>query len=259
MPTQPLTFPGGQGATLAARLETPDDAPAPSCAIFAHCFTCSKDSKAAVTISRALAALGTAVLLFDFTGLGESEGDFSDTTYTGSVADVVAAASFMRSMLHPPALLIGHSLGGAAVLRAATLIPEVQAVVTIGAPSEPSHVAHLFADVGGSISEGGSAPVTIGNRSFEISRALLDDLRTASVSDAVARLERALLIMHAPNDAVVSVDHASRLYATARHPKSFVSLDDADHLLSRPSDARYAAAVLSAWASRFVTRRAPSA
>lgn len=253
MPTHPLTFPGGQGATLAARLELPDSGTPAACAVFAHCFTCSKDSKAAVTISRALAELGMAVLRFDFTGLGESDGEFSQTTYSGSVADVVAAAAFMRGTSHAPTLLIGHSLGGAAVLRAARDIPEVRAVVSIGSPSQPSHVAQLFAAADEAIATHGSAPVVIGSRSFNISRAFLHDLRAASLLEHVAALGRALLIMHAPGDTVVSVDHAARLYAAARHPKSFISLDDADHLLSRRTDARYAAMVLSAWASRFVS------
>lgn len=258
MPTQSLTFLGGQGATLSARLELPDSGAPTSCAVFAHCFTCSKDSKAAVIISRSLAALGMAVLRFDFTGLGASDGEFSSTTYSGSVLDIVAAARFMGAMLHPPTLLIGHSLGGAAVLRAAGELSDVRAVVTLGAPSEPSHVARLFASATSAIEENGSAPVVIDNRSFNISRTLLDDLREASLLDAVSGLGRALLVMHAPGDSIVSVDHAARLYSAAKHPKSFVSLDDADHLLSRASDARYAAAVLSAWASRYVRQVGPA-
>lgn len=252
MSTQSLTFVGGQGATLAARLELPEHGAPTSCALFAHCFTCSKESKAAVTISRSLAERGVAVLRFDFTGLGESEGDFADTTYSGSVSDIVAAARFMETMFQGPSLLIGHSLGGAAVLHAARALPGVRAVVTIGAPSDPSHVTNLFAAAADSIEEHGSAPVRIGNRFFTISRSMIDDLSSASLSDAVAGLGRALLIMHAPGDAVVSVDHAARLYTAAKHPKSFVSLDDADHLLSRTTDARYAASVLSAWAARYI-------
>lgn len=252
MSTQTLTFSGGQGATLAARLELPEHGAPTSCALFAHCFTCSKESKAAVAISRSLAERGMAVLRFDFTGLGESEGDFADTTYTGSVSDIVAAARFMEAMFQAPSLLIGHSLGGAAVLHAARALPGVRAVVTIGAPSEPAHVTKLFAAAADSIEEHGSAPVRIGSRSFTISRSMIDDLSSASLSDAVAGLGRALLIMHAPGDTVVSVEHAARLYTAAKHPKSFVSLDDADHLLSRTTDARYAATVLSAWAARYI-------
>jgi putative redox protein len=237
---------------LAARLELPELGAPTACAVFAHCFTCSKDSKAAVTISRALAALGMAVLRFDFTGLGDSEGEFAETTYSGSVSDIVAAARFMESMLHAPRLLIGHSLGGAAVLRAARELPDVRAVVTIGAPSEPAHVTRLFAKAAREIADEGSAPVAIGHREFTISRTLVEDLRAATLLDAVAGLGRPLLIMHAPGDRVVSVDHAARLYTAAKHPKSFVSLDDADHLLTRAADAEYAAAVVSAWASRYL-------
>ncbi len=252
MPTERLSFPGAQGATLSARLELPADRAPTACAVFAHCFTCSKDSRAAVTISRSLAALGIAVLRFDFTGLGESDGTFGDTTYTGSVADLVAASTFLETRFEAPSLLIGHSLGGAAVLCAAALLPNVRAIATIGSPSDPSHALHLFADATERIQAHGSAPVTIAGRTFNISDTLVNDLRAATVLDTVRSLRRALLIMHAPSDTVVPIAHAAAIYSAAQHPKSFVSLDDADHLLSTPRDAEYAAAVLNAWASRYL-------
>jgi uncharacterized OsmC-like protein/alpha/beta superfamily hydrolase len=259
MPTERLTFPGAQGGLLAARLELPAGRPPVACALFAHCFTCSKDSRAAVTISRSLAALGIAVLRFDFTGLGDSEGDFGQTTYSGSVDDLLAAARFLATRFQAPSLLIGHSLGGAAAIRAAGSLPDVKAVVTIGAPSDPAHALHLFEHASDQIAAQGSAPVTIAGRTFDVSRALVDDLREATLTDALRALDRALLIMHSPVDRVVPVAHAATLYTAARHPKSFVSLDSADHLLTQPGDAEYAAAVLSAWASRYLTESASAA
>ena len=252
MPTERFTFEGAQGGALAARLELPSGRAPLACAVFAHCFTCSKESRAAVSISRSLAALGIAVLRFDFTGLGDSEGEFGETTYSGSVADIVAASEAMAARHAAPSLLIGHSLGGAAVLRAAASLPHVRAVATIGAPSDPSHALHLFGDATEAIDAHGAAPVTIAGRTFTVSRSLVDDLRAASVLDAVRALDRALLVMHSPVDQVVGVAHAAQLYTAARHPKSFVSLDDADHLLTRPRDAEYAAAVICAWASRYL-------
>lgn len=252
MPTEALTFAGAQGAQLAARLELPADRPPTACAVFAHCFTCSKESRAAVTISRSLAALGIAVLRFDFTGLGESGGEFADTTHTGSVADLVAASRFLQERFAAPSLLIGHSLGGAAVLCAAAQLPDVRAVATIGAPSDPSHALHLFDSAVDDIAREGSAPVRIAGRTFRISQSLVDDLRQSSVLDTVRTLDCAVLFMHSPVDEVVPVAHAAALYTAARHPKSFVSLDDANHLLSRPKDAEYVAAVLNAWASRYL-------
>ncbi|MEP7384493.1 MAG: bifunctional alpha/beta hydrolase/OsmC family protein [Gemmatimonadota bacterium] len=251
MATRTLDFPGGQGAQLVARLELPAIRSPDAVAIFAHCFTCSKDVRAAVMISRSLADRGIAVLRFDFTGLGESEGEFGDTTYSGSVADLVAAARFVTETIAAPQLLIGHSLGGAAAIHAAHAIPSVRAVVTIGAPSHTEHALALFASAAERIAADGSAEVTIAGRSFHVSQALVDDLREARVLDAARSLDRPLLIMHAPGDAVVPIEHAARLYSAARHPKSFVSLDDADHLLSRAADAEYAAGVLAVWASRY--------
>lgn len=255
MSTESLSFAGAQGAQLAARLELPADRPPKACAIFAHCFTCSKESRAAVTVSRALAALGIAVLRFDFTGLGESGGEFTDTTHSGSVADLVAAAHFMRGRYAAPSLLIGHSMGGTAVLRAAAQLPDVRAVATIGAPSDPAHALRLFEGAADEIERAGSANVRIAGRTFRVSQSLVDDLRQSAVLDTVRSLDCALLIMHSPVDEEIPVAHAAALYTAARHPKSFVSLDDANHLLTRHEDAEYVAAVLNAWASRYLPAR----
>lgn len=251
MRTGQITFPGALGEPLAARLEMPETEPR-AVAVFAHCFTCGKDSVAAVRISRALAAQGFAVLRFDFTGLGGSGGDFANTHFSSNVADLVAAADYLRGTLGAPALLVGHSLGGAAVLAAAHRLPEVAAVVTIGAPSDAGHVEHLFGQSVAEIEAEGQATVSLGGRPFTIRSAFLDDIRGTRQAEHIASLKRALLVMHAPMDATVSIDNATRIFVAAKHPKSFVSLDTADHLLTRPQDAEYAATVISAWAARYI-------
>jgi len=251
-----LTFSNASGQELAGLLERPDSPPL-ACALLAHCFTCGKDIGAATRISRALAARGFAVLRFDFTGLGSSEGDFANTNFSSNVADLVSAADYMRTHYHAPELLIGHSLGGAAVLPAARRIPESQAVVAIAAPSDPEHVGHLLADRADEIARQGYAHVSIAGRSFTIRKQFLDDLQSHSVLDDAGDLGRALLVMHSPVDRVVDIEHARYLYQAARHPKSFISLDDADHLLSDRRDSEYVAETIAAWASRYVTPPEP--
>ncbi len=251
MSTTRVDFPGSLGETLAARLELPSEAPA-AFALFAHCFTCSKDSLAAVRIARSLAERGIAVLRFDFTGLGGSGGDFANTDFSSNVADLVAAADHLRKTQRAPALLVGHSLGGAAVLAAAEHVPEARAVVTIGAPADASHVERLFADSVPEIERSGAAAVVLGGRRFTVKRQLLEDLREQRQEERIGRLGRALLVMHAPADGTVGIDQASRIFGAARHPKSFVSLDGADHLLTRPADAAWAASVIATWAARYL-------
>jgi uncharacterized OsmC-like protein/alpha/beta superfamily hydrolase len=251
MPSIKVTFPGSAGVALAARLDTPDTA-ARAFALFAHCFTCSKDSKAPTHIARALVEQGIALLRFDFTGLGGSEGEFENTDFSSNVADLHAAADWLRTQYRAPTILIGHSLGGAAVLAAAGDIAEVRAVVTLNAPFAPDHVTHQFADRIGLIEREGVAEVNLAGRPFKLRREFLADLAGQQQAGRIAALRRALLVMHAPGDAVVSIDNAQAIYSAARHPKSFICLDSADHLLTRADDARYAARVLAAWVSRYL-------
>jgi len=255
MPSQRTEFPGSQGATLAARLDLPDPpGGAPHAwALLAHCFTCSKDTKAAAHIARALAARGFGVLRFDFTGLGGSGGDFANTHFSSNVDDLVAAADWLRAEHGTPALLVGHSLGGAAVLAAAHRIADVRAVATLGAPFEPDHVTHQFGADLQVIAEHGQATVTLAGRPFTITQAFLDDLSGQQQTTRIRQLRRPLMVMHSPTDTVVDVDNAAAIFQAALHPKSFVSLDGADHLLNRESDARFAAEVIAAWASRYVS------
>lgn len=255
--SEEIFFPGAFGDRLAANLDLPPGRPR-AWALFAHCFTCSKDVFASKRISRALAGRGMAVLRFDFTGLGHSDGEFANTNFSSNVADLVAAADFLRSHHEAPRLLIGHSLGGAAVLMAAAQVPEARAVATIGAPSDPGHVSRHLSKARDTIAREGEAVVEIGGRSFRIRQQFLDDIAKQRMRDAVAKLRRALLIFHAPLDNVVGIDSATRIFQAAKHPKSFVSLDDADHLLSRRDDAVYVADVLAAWAGRYVAGREPA-
>jgi uncharacterized OsmC-like protein/pimeloyl-ACP methyl ester carboxylesterase len=259
MPSKAIRFPATQGHELAARLELPATTPR-AYALFAHCFTCSKDSKGATYISQALAARGIAVLRFDFTGLGMSGGDFADSNFSSNVGDLIAAANYLRAHHQAPQLLVGHSLGGTAVLAAAHDIPEARAVATIGSPYEPKHVAHLIRDGKDKILADGEAQVDIGGRPFTIRKQFLDDLEQHDPAKTVGSLRKALLILHSPRDTIVDIGNAANIFMAARHPKSFVSLDDADHLLSRAEDAAYAAEVLAAWASRYLeqgTERVP--
>ena len=251
MRTERFDFTGAQGQNLAGRLDAPDDAPVAH-ALFAHCFTCGKDVFAASRLAAALTARGVAVLRFDFTGIGSSEGEFGNGGFTSNIEDLTAAAAAMRAADRAPTLLIGHSLGGAAVLAAAGAIPEARAMVTIGAPFDARHVLALFKDQLPAIEATGAAEVRLGGRAFTIDRAFVDDVRRHGAPDYIAQLRKALLVMHSPTDAIVGIENAALIFERARHPKSFISLDDADHLLSRRSDAEYVAGVVVAWATRYI-------
>ena len=249
MTTKSVSFNNSRGEALAGRIDLPAGEPR-AWAIFAHCFTCSKDSKAAAYISQALAARGIAVLRFDFTGLGTSGGEFAGSSFSSNLEDLACAADYLRREHAPPALLVGHSLGGAAVLAAAERISDARALATIGAPYEPKHVAHLIRTE--EVLKSGEATVDIGGRPFRVRREFLDDLERHAPQERIGNLRKALLVMHSPHDRTVGIDNAAKIVAAAKHPKSFVSLDNADHLLARAEDAAYAAEVLAAWASRYV-------
>ncbi|MBK7491440.1 MAG: alpha/beta fold hydrolase [Nitrosomonas sp.] len=251
MPRIQAVFQNAQGESLSGLLEMPSGA-IKSYALFAHCFTCSKDNPAAARIALALADRGIAVLRFDFTGLGNSQGDFSNTNFSSNLQDLLAAARYLEQHYAAPALLIGHSLGGAAVLAVAQDLPQVNAVITIGAPATAAHVKHLFADSYRELQNQPSVQVELAGRSFKIQRQFIDDLEKYNSVAHIGALKKALLIFHSPIDKVVSIDEAGRIFAAAKHPKSFVSLDHADHLLSDPEDSHYVAEVLSAWASRYL-------
>jgi putative redox protein len=251
MRAERFDFPNARGQTLAALLQRPAGEPA-AFALFAHCFTCGKDNLAAKRIAETLAGRGVAVLRFDFTGLGASEGEFANTHFSSNVADLVAAADHLRRIARAPTLLVGHSLGGAAVLAAAGQIPEARAVATIAAPSDPGHVTGLFKDQVAEIRAEGEREVVLAGRPFRIRREFLDDVAEHNLLEQVKDLRRALLVMHSPTDDTVGIDNATRIFLAARHPKSFVSLADADHLLTRRRDALYAANVIAAWAERYV-------
>ena len=251
MPTERFQFEGEGGVQLAAALDLPEGEPH-AYALFAHCFTCGKDVLAAKRIAVALADKGIAVLRFDFTGLGSSEGDFANATFSSNVADLVRAANVLRERKQAPAILIGHSLGGAAILAAAGRIPEAKAVVTIAAPSDPAHVTGLFKDRVESIRTDGEAKVSLAGRPFTIKRAFLDDVAEQNLMAGIAHLHKALLVMHSPTDDTVGIDNATRIFVGAKHPKSFVSLAGADHLLSQRRDSAYVADVIAAWATRYI-------
>lgn len=256
MPSIKTEFAGSNGATLAARLDLPATAPV-AIALFAHCFTCSKDTKAATYVARALVDQGIGVMRFDFTGLGGSEGEFANTNFSSNVEDLVAAADFLRTHYAAPGILIGHSLGGAAVLAAAQRIPEARAVATIGAPCDPAHVKKQFAASVETIATHGETEVQLAGRTFRLRKQFLDDLDEQQQRARIANLGKALLVFHSPVDRIVNVDNARRIYEAAKHPKSFVSLDDADHLLTRSEDGLYVGNVLAAWAQRYLAKPAP--
>ncbi|PUB13161.1 bifunctional alpha/beta hydrolase/OsmC family protein [Yoonia sediminilitoris] len=258
MPTEKLSFPGHDGQTLAARLDRPDG-PQLATALFAHCFTCSKDITAARRIAARLASMGIAVLRFDFTGLGHSEGEFENTNFTSNVQDLHAAYAELAQRSMAPSLLVGHSLGGAAVIKAAADMPTVKAVVTIGAPFDPGHVTHNFADAIQEITDKGVASVNLGGRPFRIGKNFIEDIAQVALADSLTDLNAALLVLHAPRDATVGIENASQIFLAAKHPKSFITLDDADHLVSRPSDAEYAADVIAAWSKRYMDLPQPKA
>lgn len=246
-----ITFTGALGDQLAARLDMPLGKPR-AFALFAHCFTCSKDIFAALRISTQLAERGIAVLRFDFTGLGHSDGEFANTNFSSNVGDLVAAANWLSETHEPPSILIGHSLGGAAVLAAAGSLPEVKAIATIGAPFDPAHVSDNFSHAVEEITEKGEAEVSLGGRPFVIKKQFLDDIASQNQKQRIANLRKALLVFHAPGDKIVGIENAAEIYSAAKHPKSFVTLDDADHLLSRKDDAVYVAELIGAWASRYL-------
>jgi putative redox protein len=256
VPNERFQFLGSDGFKLAAALDLPDGEPV-AYALFAHCFTCGKDVLAARRIAAGLTARGMAVLRFDFTGLGASEGEFANSTFSSNVADIVRAADHLRETRKAPAILIGHSLGGAAILAAAARIPEAKAVATIAAPSDPAHVTHLFADRVADIRAQGTVEVSLAGRPFHIKREFLDDIAEHNLMGQVAELRKALLILHSPTDDTVGIDNATRIFVAAKHPKSFISLSGADHLLNRKSDADYVADVIAAWAQRYL-ETAPS-
>lgn len=252
MRTLRATFPGHDGAELSARLDLPEFG-ARAYALFAHCFTCGKDIAAARRVAQRLAGSGIGVLRFDFTGLGHSQGEFAHTSFCSNVEDLLAAADYLRREHGAPQLIIGHSLGGAAAILAAARIPEATAVAVLGAPADPGHVLEHLGSSVEAIRRDGEAEVTLAGRNFRIGRAFVEAAETASITEALAHLKRALLVLHAPRDEVVGVDNATRIFVAAKHPKSFVSLDDADHLISREEDAGYAADVIASWAARYVT------
>jgi putative redox protein len=250
--TTKVSFPNGLGQALSARLELPVNRHPHAFALFAHCFTCSSSLAAVRNISRALNLQGYGVLRFDFTGLGNSEGDFVDTNFTTNISDLVAAAEWLAEHHASPALLVGHSLGGAAVLCAAGMIDSVKAVATIGAPFAPEHVAAHFAEDISRIEAEGAATVNIGGRPFRIAKQFLDDLENQRILEHIKEIGAALLFLHSPQDTTVNIDEAAKLYTAARHPKSFISLDGADHLLTKAADAHYVGQVIAGWSSRYI-------
>ncbi len=251
MVSKKIAFKNVEGESLSGRLELPASTPK-AYALFAHCFTCSKNLNAVRNIAKALIEEGIAVLRFDFTGLGQSEGDFANTNFSSNVSDLISAANFLSDEYEAPQLLIGHSLGGAAVLMAASQLPATQTVATIGAPCDPEHVAHMLRSEQATIEQEGKAEVELAGRRFTIKKQFLDDLQAVKMKDAIAALKPSLLVMHSPIDNTVSIDNAAHIFQTAKHPKSFVTLDNADHLLSSEDDAHYVGHVIATWASRYV-------
>ncbi len=249
------SFKGSAGFELSARLDLPAGT-VRAFALFAHCFTCTKDVLAARRIASVLASGGVGVLRFDFTGLGSSEGEFANTNFSSNIEDLIRAAGYLRDHFAAPAMLIGHSLGGAAVLAAAYAVPEARAVVTIGAPADAGHVLRHFGTSLEEIRNQGEALVTLAGRQFHIRRSFVEDAEEHRLAERISSLGKALLVMHAPRDTVVGIENASKIFLTAKHPKSFVSLDDADHLLSDAGAAAYAARVIDAWASKYLPQPA---
>ncbi len=252
MPSNRIAFVNRSGQKLAARLDLPAEGTQRAQVLFAHCFTCSKDLKAARLIAETLTQEGFAVLRFDFTGLGQSEGEFADANFSSNVDDLVDAATFLESEHAAPQILIGHSLGGAAVVLAAAQIESVRAVVTVGAPFEPEHVQHLVKDAEAEIRRDGCAKVAIGGRPFKIKEQFLDDLQGTRLESTLSSFRKALLVLHSPTDSIVGIDNAKKMFVAAKHPKCFITLDGADHLLSRADDARYAGQMIATWARRYL-------
>lgn len=256
MPTDRVTFPGHTNP-LDARLDLPDG-PHLATAVFAHCFTCGKDIPAARRIAARLTTMGIAVLRFDFTGLGHSEGEFANTSFTSNVQDLEKAVAYLNERGLPPSLLIGHSLGGAAVLKAAPDLPQIKAVATLGAPFDPGHVTHNFAHALPDIAAQGVAEVSLGGRPFRIGKTFVEDVASATLGPAIAHLNAALMILHSPTDDIVGIDNASQIFMAAKHPKSFVTLDDADHLITRPEHAEYAADIIATWSRKYLSLAPPA-
>ncbi len=252
MSSKKIKFSNSTGHQLAAIIELPDASEPLGYAIFAHCFTCNKNLTAVKNIGKALTDNGMAVLRFDFTGLGESEGDFEDTNFSSNIEDLLYAASFLEYEYKPPDILIGHSLGGAAVIAASGRIKSIKAVATIGAPSSPGHVAHLFSSGLQDINTNGLAEVSIGGRSFTIKKQFLDDIEENRINKAVHEMRKPILILHSPQDKTVGIENAAQIYQSAMHPKSFISLDGADHLLSNVNDSAYAGHIIATWARRYI-------
>lgn len=252
MPSEKISFENNSGEKLSAQIEFPIDQKPHNFVIFAHCFTCNKNFKAVRYIAKSLAAEGFGVLTLDFTGLGESEGDFAETTFSSSVDDLICAANYLKENHKAPTVVIGHSLGGSAVILSARLISEIKAVVTIGAPSEPQHVKHLLKSGIQEIREKGVAKVSIGGRPFSVKKEFIDDLENQDLLAIVKSLRKSFLFLHSPQDSIVGVENAAALYQSAHHPKSFLSLDGADHLLSNERDASYAGDVIASWAKRYI-------
>ncbi|SKB40427.1 bifunctional alpha/beta hydrolase/OsmC family protein [Maribacter arcticus] len=252
MSFEKVTFTNSQGKQLDARLEFPTNQVAHTYAVFAHCFTCNKNFSAVRNISRALVNKGIAVLRFDFTGLGQSEGDFEETNFSSNVSDLVHAANFLEDNYKAPSLLVGHSLGGAAVIFAAVELDSVAAVATVGAPSSPAHVQHLFKSSVDEIKETGKAKVNIGGRDFTIKKDFLDDIESKPMKGILKNMRKPFLVMHSPQDTIVGIENAKELYQFAHHPKSFVSIDKADHLLMNSEDSTYVGNVIAGWAERYL-------
>ena len=252
MKSKSIYFSNNRGERLAATLDLPEDEAPISYALFAHCFTCTKSLKAAINIAAALNREKIAVLRFDFTGLGQSEGSFADTNFSSNVADLVLAAEYLAKEFQPPQIIIGHSLGGAAVIQAAEKIPSLRAVVTIAAPHDPGHVAHLFKNMRQQIEENGSAEVNLAGRKFTIKKQFLEDLEMQELDTHIKSLKTALMVMHSARDTMVSIDNAANIYKAAKHPKSFISLDDADHLLLKEKDSLYVGMMIAAWSHRYI-------
>lgn len=251
MASEKVTFLNENGHALAARLELPENEPI-GYALFAHCFTCNKNLTAVRNIGKALNKAGIAVLRFDFTGLGESEGDFENTNFSSNVDDLISAANFLAENYEAPKILIGHSLGGAAVIFAANKIESVEAVATIGAPSDPKHVSHLFASSIQEIEEKGEARLSIGGREFNIQKHFLDDINDQNMANTLKNMKKPLLVMHSPQDTIVEIENAAIIFQAAWHPKSFISLDGADHLLSSQNDSMYVGKMVASWSSRYI-------
>lgn len=252
MKTKKITFENNEGDNLAARIELPSEGKPEYFALFAHCFTCNKNLSAISNISRALTEEGFGLMRFDFTGLGESEGDFAETNFSSNIQDLLTAAGFLSENYGAPTLIVGHSLGGAAVLHAATFIDSIKAVATIGAPADPAHVKKLVTSKIDDITEKGYAEVSIGGRPFTIKKQFLDDLEATDMKTVLKKFRKALLIAHSPQDNIVGIDNAAAIFTSAMHPKSFLSLDGADHLLSKPADSTYIGNVIASWAGRYL-------